>query len=139
MAILEATTAIERPAQEVFAFLTDIDAEPKWREGVNSVTIETGRPGAVGLVYTQQISRMGFNIALTVTVTDVELNRRLAYTFAGGPFKGNGSYEIVGDGDTCRVVATMDLGKSVMAKTLGGMMGPQLQKDLDQLKAALEG
>ncbi len=138
MTALRATTEVGRPANDVFKFVTDVEKEPDWREGVERVTIEKGRRGAVGLVYTEQISRMGLDLTMSVEVTEVEADRLVAYTFTGGPLKGKGSYELARDGDTCTVTATIELGSGVMAKALGTMMGSQLEHDLQQLKRAIE-
>jgi uncharacterized membrane protein len=138
MARLRAITEIERPATDVFAFITDVEREPDWRDGVVRITIENGRPGAVGLVYTEQISRMGVDLTMSVEITEVEADRRVAYRFTGGPVKGKGSYEFAGNGDKCTVTASIDLGRGVMAKALGAMMDSQLENDLQQLKIVVE-
>jgi len=139
MGVHKATTDVSRPAAAVFAFIADVENEPKWREGVQFVVIERGALGAIGLAYKEKISRIGFDLEMDVEITEVEPDTRMSYTFSGGPFKGKGSYDVVGNGDSCTVAATIDLGRGVVAKTLGAMMGTQLENDLEQLKAAIEG
>jgi uncharacterized membrane protein len=137
MSAFDLVTRLSRPAGEVFSFLADVGNEPQWREDVKSVVLESGAGAQAGAVYRQEVTKMGATMDVETHLTEVVPGERIGYSFASGPFKGNGTYRVSPSGDGCELTASIDLG-GVMAKAIGGMVRSQLETDIAKLKQVLE-
>lgn len=77
--MIEVTTevTIDRPADEVFAFLADAANNPTWQQGMQRCTWTTPPPIREGSVYEQEATMMGKAITSTFEVIDFEPGRRI--------------------------------------------------------------
>jgi uncharacterized membrane protein len=85
------TVTIDRPAEEVFAFLADFENVPRWNYAIDKTRKTSPGPVAVGTTYRQtrsipSKSEEGFE------VTAFELGKRLAVRGQIGPFRARISY-----------------------------------------------
>lgn len=67
-----AEVEVDRPAEEVFAFLADAENNPRWQKGMRSCRWVTEPPTGVGSVYEQQASFLGRPILSTFEVVAYE-------------------------------------------------------------------
>src|SRR5947207_10214928 len=81
---LEETLHINRPAEEVFEFLLDLDNHPRVAPGIKSVRGAEDGPLALGRRYSQTSSMLGQTIDVTVEVISCERNRELALKTVSG-------------------------------------------------------
>jgi carbon monoxide dehydrogenase subunit G len=84
MARAEHTVVVERPPEEVFAFLTDLQTVPEWQSGAVEVR-EPGEPLAVGTTYVEVLKFLGKRIEATVEVTEYKPGRSFAIRTLSGP------------------------------------------------------
>ena len=134
---------ISRSPEDVYAFLADGLNNPKWRTGVQSISLKSGSPGAVGSVYRQTLSGPGGRaIDGDYEITTAEPGRLLAFQVVAGPARPSGEYHFGQLPEGTRVRFTLDL----QPKGLMKIMGPMVQRTMDaevaqlaRLKAVLEG
>ncbi len=77
MAKLEISTVINRPVEEVFAFLSNPENDPKWRSGIEVKKTSEG-PIGVGATYRTVVTALGRRIEGEIEFTEYEPNRRCA-------------------------------------------------------------
>ena len=69
---MAAVVAIERPIDDVWAFVTDTRNDPKWMSNVIEVGRNADRPLAVGLEVEETVKFYGVRFSTTLTVTEHE-------------------------------------------------------------------
>ncbi len=84
MAKLEISTVINRPVEEVFAFLSNPENDPKWRSGIEVKKTSEG-PIGVGATYRTVVTALGRRIEGEIEFTEYEPNRRCATKTKSGP------------------------------------------------------
>jgi uncharacterized membrane protein len=80
----EHTVVVERPPDEVFAYLTDLSNLPSWQSGSVEVRKPEGSLG-VGTSYVQVLSFLGKRIETTLEVVEFEPGRRFSLKTLSGP------------------------------------------------------
>ena len=131
-----ASIIIERPPEEVFAFMDDISCECDWRPDLKSVTKEPEGPTQVGTHKHYVGEFLGNDLQNTYEVTEFEAGRRIVYqTTKDSALKATAELTCVGVEDGTKVTMVID------AKPKGFLrLVPQRERDsahLDQLKTAL--
>src|SRR5262245_21494645 len=86
MAKLEIDTVINRPVEEVFAFLSNPENYPKWVSGTSEVKITSEGPIGVGTTYRSVVTFLGRRIEGEIEFTEYEPNRGYALKTISGPF-----------------------------------------------------
>jgi uncharacterized membrane protein len=86
MARTEHTVVVERPPNEVFAFLTDLSSLPDWQSGAVDVRQLEPEPSVgVGTKYVQVLKFLGRQFEATIEVTEYEPGRRFSIKTLSGP------------------------------------------------------
>ena len=86
---VENTVSINKPVQEVYAYVNDPDTTTKWQGGVEADKYPPGDPG-VGTKYTEVRKFMGKEMNTTLEVTALEDNKLYVAKTLDGPV----SYEV---------------------------------------------
>ncbi len=134
---------IDRPADEVFAFLADMANNPRWQKGQRRCDWTSPPPLAVGSTYDQQARFLGRTIASSFEVTELEPGRRLRIETVGGtmPIDVTRTVEPLSD-ERSRVTARVRGSAPVPLRLLGPMLDRLVQRSVDadyrRLKALLE-
>ena len=68
---------IERPLPEVFAFLEDVENNPKWLQGMKSCRWTSEPPVGVGSTYDQVAHFLGKEIVSSFVITELEPNKQI--------------------------------------------------------------
>ena len=68
----EATTVVDRPIEEVFAFLADGDNDPKFSPRVLEISKTTDGPAGVGTVYVSTVKDAGMKTKREFKLTEFE-------------------------------------------------------------------
>lgn len=84
MARTEHTVVVERPPEDVFAFLTDLSSLPEWQSGAVEVRGLEGSVG-VGTRYVEVLKFLGKRFEATIEVTEYEPGRRFSIKTVSGP------------------------------------------------------
>lgn len=139
----EHSVLINRPPEDVFAFVLDPSNDPLWQTSVVESRQVTDGPVGVGTRFTEVRHFLGRRMETTVEVTEHEDDRRSAVKFVSGPIPGSGSYSIKpADGGT-RFTWTVQADPSGFFKlaepVLARMMRRELSTNCENLKDVLEG
>src|SRR5581483_4869825 len=105
MAKIEFSIDVQRPVEEVFAYLTDPANLPEWQSGAVEGRPEGSGPPAVGSRFVEVRKFLGRKIESTLEVTEYEPNRRFAFRVVSGPvpFRVDHVLEPADGGTTIRV------------------------------------
>ena len=76
----EATVVVDRPIEEVFAFLADGENDPKFTPRVLEIAKTTDGPPGVGTVYASTVKDAGVKTEREFKITDFEPPTRIRWT-----------------------------------------------------------
>jgi uncharacterized protein YndB with AHSA1/START domain len=90
MGTFENTVTIERPAEDVFAFLADFENLPTWNYAIEETTKTSPGPVGVGTIYRQtrstpRTSEEGFEVTGFEPISRLEIQGQIGTTDAGIP------------------------------------------------------
>jgi uncharacterized protein YndB with AHSA1/START domain len=138
----ECTTTVERPIEDVFAYLADGTNNPRWRTGVLSIE-RTSDDDAAGATYRQKLRGPGGRaIDGDYQVTAYQPPNFLEFRVTAGPARPTGRFTLAeaGPGRTT-VTFALDLRPTGLMRLMGGMIAKTMRSEVDQLprlKADLE-
>ncbi|RKR13748.1 SRPBCC family protein [Arthrobacter oryzae] len=142
MAHAENETTISRSPEDVYAFLADGLNNPKWRSGIQHITLKSGSPGALGTVYSQTLTGPGGRpIAGDYEITTADPGQRLCFQVVAGPARPSGEYHLSAAPGGTKVRFTLDLQPKGLMKIAGPMIARTMQTEVAQLtnlKSVLE-
>jgi carbon monoxide dehydrogenase subunit G len=79
MVSIEFSLAVDRPPEEVFAFLTDLEQLPSWQSSVVEVRMASAEPLGVGSRFLDSREFLGRRVEVTLEVTDYDPPRSFAF------------------------------------------------------------
>jgi uncharacterized protein YndB with AHSA1/START domain len=133
---------IDRPVEDVFAFLTDAANHPKW--DASSVAMEAQEPGPwrAGTTF-REVRRIGRGTSeIRSTVAELEPNRRIEIrSLSGAPFQGHWRFAPEGQGTRLQWSGEMRL--TGVARLFEPLIARSFSNDVEanfaRLKDILEG
>jgi len=143
MIAAEGSIDINRPADDVFAYVSDQSNSPLWQPGLLEVRRTTEGPIGVGTRHTFVRTFMGRRMEASNEYTRYEPNTVVAFEFTGGGMAGQGSYvvEQAGVGRTT-LTSRVELRPSGLLRLAEPLMRASLRRDmkatLGKLKSLLE-
>ncbi|MGH3401171.1 MAG: SRPBCC family protein [Streptosporangiaceae bacterium] len=143
MQTFENIVTIQKPAEEVFAFLADFENIPKWNYAIEETKKASDGPVRVGTRYRQTRSVPGRSVE-SFEVTVFEPARRLAMYGQVGPFQATISYELEARAGATRLVNHVELDPSkAMLRLAAPLATPRIKaavaQNLGELRLILEG
>ena len=86
--VIDVSTSIDidRPADDVFAFVSEFPNNPRWQRGQVSCTWTSEPPLRVGSTYEQHARFLGRDMRNSFEVVELEPGRRVRFTSTGGTF-----------------------------------------------------
>lgn len=141
MAHAENSITINRPAEEVFAFLADGLNNPAWRDGVQAILLKEGTGGEVGAVYSQTLTGpKGRPLQGDYRITDAEPGRLLAFQVVAGPARPMGRYQLADAAHTTAaatpataVTFSLDVKLPVLMRVLDSLVTKTMEAEVAQL------
>jgi uncharacterized membrane protein len=76
---VEASTLIDRPVETVFAFVADLENNPKWESNFVEVERVSPEPLGVGTVYQCVLRLPGQRVSSRIEITEFLPNQRIAF------------------------------------------------------------
>jgi uncharacterized membrane protein len=144
MAPTTASIDINRPAEDVFAYLADLSRHGEWQTQIQEVTVETEGPTRVGS-RARERRKPPHGPAMTATyqITEFDPPRRASFRGVDGPVRVAGTATVEPSGEGSRLSLEIDLtGHGLVGKLLAPIARRELRKQvpLDQkrLKERLE-
>ncbi|TCC44973.1 ATPase [Kribbella capetownensis] len=134
---------IDRPLEQVAAYVGDPTNAPQWYTNIESVEWRTAPPVAAGSRMDFVAHFLGRRLAYTYEVVELVPRERLVMRTAQGPFPMETSYEWTAAGDAATRMSLRNRGEpsgfaGVAAPFLSAAMRRANQKDLKRLKRLLE-
>ena len=127
MAQASYSVTINRPIEDVFAFIADGERCPEWRPGVIDIKRISGE--GVGTKYAQGVSGpMGRRIAADYEVTVFQPSSWLEFETTTGPARPHGRYDLAAVAGGTRLTFSLDAQLTGLRKLL---MGSMVQKTMD--------
>jgi uncharacterized membrane protein len=144
MAPITGSIEIARRAEDVYAYLDQLDRHGEWQEQIVSAKVDTEGPIRVGTRATET-RRMGKREQTsTYEVTEHDPPRAFAFRGIDGPIRvvGRGTVEPVADGSSSRVTIVLDFEGHGFGKLLLPLVRSQARKQVpknqQRLKERLE-
>ena len=142
MATLELSIVINRPLEEVFAFVSNPENSPKWILGISELTIASAGPIGVGSTYRSVFTFLGRRIETEAEFTEFEPNHSFAQKSKSGPFPVQNRVNFERDQGGTRVTLTLAGEPGGFFKLaeplLVGMIKRQFEADFANLKDLLD-
>ena len=82
---LKRSVLINRPVEDVFAFISNFENEAKWAEEVVKTKKTSKGPIGVGSTFTDHVEFMGRTIESSYEILAYELNKRVTIKTSSGP------------------------------------------------------
>jgi len=138
----ELSIAVDRPPEDVFAYLAEVGNLTEWQSGVHSAGIEGGGAAAVGARVVESRTMLGKEMTTTLEIVDFEPPRLFTLRALDGPALLTIRHELEpsGEGTELRVVVEGEV-KHMPGFAAGLMMRGaerQFRKDFERLKRVLE-
>jgi uncharacterized membrane protein len=138
----EVDITINRPIQEVFAYVSDFQNSTKWQTGLVEIKEISEGPLTVGSKFSAVRNVMGDMLESVIQITNLNQNRLFAYKSISGssPFKQSFLFETTARGTKVTTLfelfptTLLDLAESLIATGLKRGM----DADFDRLKIQLE-
>ena len=139
---VEADVTINRSSDEVFAFLSNFENNPKWQAGMQAARFTSEGPLGIGSTYAQVAKFLGRRIESTFEVIDYEPGRMVKATSSSGSFPITFTRIAEADGDGTQVRAIIEGDASGFFKLATPILRRLVQRSVDadyaNLKRILE-
>jgi carbon monoxide dehydrogenase subunit G len=141
----EATVVIDRPIEEVFAFLADGENDPKFSPRVQEIAKRTGGPPGVGTVYASTVKDAGMTTKREFELTEFQAPTRIRWAerSKNTVTAPEGGYDLAPEGSGTRVTIHNVLqGNGLLGKLIEPLALRSARKGADDfgrsIKAAVE-
>jgi uncharacterized protein YndB with AHSA1/START domain len=137
---VELTIEIERPPEDVFAYLTDAEKLPRWQKSL--LEARANGPFSEGTRIVEKRSLFGREAESELEVTALEPERRLTLRTISGPVELEIDHQLEPNGDGTKLQVTAQGKPKGMFKLAGPAVETgarkELKRDFERLKALLE-
>ena len=123
---------IDRPRDDVFAFLADPENDPQWRTGVLDLKRVSG--SGIGARYAQGVKGPGGRrIPADIEITELTPSETIAFQTVTGPVRPRGRYQLtVVDGGT-RVRFELEADVNGLKRLIAPIVQKSMNKEVGQL------
>jgi uncharacterized protein YndB with AHSA1/START domain len=138
----EKTIVINRPIEEVFAFLADIDNISRW-VSIENVKQTSSGPIGVGSTFSSTVHLAGQKLDANAEVTAYEPPHTFAFKASSGATQLESKFTLTPVNDTTQIAALAEGDPGPLGKLAGPFLNTlakkQLESQLESLKKILEG
>jgi uncharacterized membrane protein len=133
---------VNRPAAEVFAYLTNIDTLPEWQASVVAARKETAGPVAAGTRFVESRRWLGHSVESTIEVTEHEPAERFTLRVISGPVAFRVTHSLHEQNGATRLRIQGEGEPHGLARMAGGLMArrarQEFETDFGRFKSVLE-
>jgi uncharacterized protein YndB with AHSA1/START domain len=135
-----ATTTIERPIAEVFAFLADGENDKKFSARVIEIAKTTDGPAGVGTVYASTVKDAGVKTQREFKLTEFEAPTRIRWTEVSKNLvtAPEGGYDLLAEGDRTQLTVFNELKGNGFGVLLAGFALRSARAGADEFAAAIK-
>jgi hypothetical protein len=142
MASITESITIRRSPDDVFAFVSNYENDPRWRDGVAEMQQDPPGPARDGARTREVIRFMGRDMVTTAVITVEQPGRRIAFRADSGPIPARGYREVAGRGDettfTYHLSAELNGPLRLMEPVIERDFRRRVAADLARIKGLLE-
>lgn len=131
MASVSSSVSINRPADKVFSYVTDVQNHKAWQAGILEASVTPNGPIAVGSTYHYTSEVMGRRFESQMQVSAYQANKVWAVKTTGVPTPVETIYRFEAAGDATQLTISMELTGGYPAAA-EAMVKQQMQKSLDE-------
>ena len=139
---VEVTVDVDRPPEEVFAYVADFENNPAWQSGVETARFTADGPLGVGSTYVQEAGFLGRRIESTFEVTAFEPGTMVRIESVAGTFPIQVTRRVDPIEGGSRVTATVEGEPDGVFRLAAPLVTPLMRRriegDYRRLKALLE-
>jgi uncharacterized protein YndB with AHSA1/START domain len=137
----EATVLVDRPIEEVFAFLANGENDPKFSPRVLEIAKTTDGPPGVGTVYASTVKDAGVKTKRQFELTEFEPPTRIRWTeiSKNAVSAPEGGYDLAPEGDGTRVTLHNVLEGHGLGKLIAPLALRSARKGADDFGRAIKG
>lgn len=139
---VETTVQIERPSDEVFAYISNFENNPKWQSGQLEARFTSEGPLRVGSTYDQVAKFLGRKVVNTFEVLEYEPNRKVKASSISGSFPITFTRMVEPHDDGTEVTAIIEGDASGFFRLAEPLLARMVQRSVDadyqNLKRILE-
>ena len=128
---VEKSGIIERPIEEVFAYIGDQTNTPQWQAGLVEVRRTTEGPIGVGTKHTFVRTFMRRRMEADNEYIAFEPNRRIAFKTTSGPVRVEASYVFEGVAEGTRVTSTVEMDASGFLSLAEPLIAAGLRREMN--------
>jgi len=133
---------VDRPIQDVFAFISNPMNLPRWQNMLVEIKPAAPGPVEVGAKYLTKGEMLGRKLEGQVEITDYELNSKFGYQGSVGPMQVHGLISLKPAGTGSRLTLKAHGEPAGLFKMAEGLLlsqvKGQMEANLDRLKSILE-
>ena len=138
---VEASITINRPIEQVFAYVSDFSKATEWQTGIVEARVTSGAPG-VGMKYVWVQQMVGQKMDSSGEITAWNPPHRYEWKATNGPFPVSGGTTFQAEGNATVVTQYADAEPGGFFKLAEGLLVKQIEgqfaQSLQNLKALLE-
>jgi carbon monoxide dehydrogenase subunit G len=138
---VKATATINRPPEQVFDTLIDVEHHTDWSSGPDEITDVSENPAQMGTTWRQHVSVMGRDLDSNMRVNVYEPGQKFGFV-SDKPIPMQITFTLEPQAGGTRLTATADVEPGGLFKFAGPMLSRtakgMLEKDVQSLKATLE-
>lgn len=143
MVRIEVDTTIDRPAEEVFAYASDIARQPEWVSTLTDSQKTASGPTEVGTTYRQTVKFLGRRMDMDCEIIGYQPPSLYAFRAKNGPMTMEMQFTLTPEGPNATRVTQVAEGESggffkLADPILARSMKKQFIADLETLKTMLE-
>jgi uncharacterized protein YndB with AHSA1/START domain len=139
MISVEKSIVIDRPAKDVFAYVTDQTNAPRWQRGLVEVRRTTDGPIGVGTRHTFVRTLMGRRMDGSNEYTRYEPNNLVAFKATSGGWPLQASYAVEpARRDRARLTSRIEMRPSGLLRLAEPLMAAGLRRDMEANLGALK-
>lgn len=139
---IENNAVINRPAQEIFDYVTNLENASKWQTEVLEAQRTSTGPMGIGSTARYTFKLLGRHFDVTTEITEWDPPNSLSAKTTSGPFPASPGYTLAPDGNGTRFTLRIALEPGGFFKLAGPVLEPLLNRqahaDVEALKALLE-
>lgn len=140
MPAIEHSVVINRPLEDVFAYLVDIEKQLQWQAGLLKSEVTSRGPMGVGTTYLQVGQLIGHTIEWNSEVTEYTPNRILSFRSVAGSFtiRGRVTFEAIQGSARVSIAIEADVEGIWSGPLLTDMVKTRIEANLSNAKNILE-
>ena len=136
----EQSIDINRPIEDVFAFVADQSNAPRWQSGILQVRRMTDGTIGVGTRYTSVRKLMGRRLEASNEYTEYEPNKKIVFKSTSGPMDFSAGYltEATPEGGGTRLTSWIEMQPRGFADLAEPLITSSLRRDVEANLAELK-